>query len=91
MKTNPGKFFEDYKVGETLHHATPRTLQGGEKALYHALYPARHAMYSSEDFARTCGLNGPFDDLIVFHTVFGIGALVAEPALQIDRDEGATA
>ncbi|MCV6591958.1 MAG: MaoC family dehydratase [Silicimonas sp.] len=71
MKTNPGKFFEDYSVGETIHHAVPRTLQGGEKALYHALYPARHALYSSDDFARSCGLNGPFDDLIVFHTVFG--------------------
>ncbi len=71
MKTNPGRFFEDYRVGETLHHAVPRTLSGGEKALYHALYPARHAMYSSEAFARSCGLDGPMDDLIVFHTVFG--------------------
>jgi 2-methylfumaryl-CoA hydratase len=71
MKTNSGKFFEDYRVGETLIHAAPRTLSGGEKALYHALYPARHALYSSDDFARSCGLNGPFDDLIVFHTVFG--------------------
>ena len=71
MKTNPGKFFEDYAVGDTLQHAVPRTLQGGEKALYHALYPARHALYSSDAFARSCGLNGPFDDLIVFHTVFG--------------------
>ena len=71
MKTNPGKFFEDYRIGEVLHHAVPRTLKGGEKALYHALYPARHAMYSSEAFARSCGLDGPFDDLIVFHTVFG--------------------
>ena len=71
MKTNPGKFFEDYKVGETLTHAAPRTLGGGEKALYHALFPARHALYSSDAFARSCGLDGPFDDLIVFHTVFG--------------------
>ena len=71
MKTNSGKFFEDYSVGDILYHAVPRTLQGGEKALYHALYPARHALYSSEAFARTSGLNGPFDDLIVFHTVFG--------------------
>ena len=72
MKTNPGRFFEDYRVGETIHHAAPRTLAGGEKALYHALYPARHALHSSEAFAESCGLGGgPFDDLIVFHTVFG--------------------
>jgi 2-methylfumaryl-CoA hydratase len=72
VKTNPGRFFEDYTVGETIHHAVPRTLWGGEKALYHALYPARHALYSSAEFAASCGLPGaPFDDLLVFHTVFG--------------------
>ncbi len=72
MKTNPGRFFEDYRVGETLHHAVPRTLQGGERALYHALYPQRHAIHSSAEFAKACGLKQwPFDDLIVFHTVFG--------------------
>ncbi|WP_413720523.1 MaoC family dehydratase [Silicimonas sp. MF1-12-2] len=71
MKTNPGRFFEDYRVGETIRHAVPRTLLGGEKALYHALYPARHAVHSSDDFAARCGLAGPFDDLITFHTVFG--------------------
>ena len=72
MKTNPGRYFEDYRVGEVIDHAVPRTLSGGEKALYHALYPARHALHSSEAFAAACGLpGGPFDDLIVFHTVFG--------------------
>ncbi|MEL7149306.1 MAG: MaoC family dehydratase [Pseudomonadota bacterium] len=72
MKTNPGRFFEDYTIGEVIHHAVPRTLAGGEKALYHALYPARHAVASSGAFAASCGLQGaPFDDLIVFHTVFG--------------------
>lgn len=71
MKTNSGKFFEDYHVGDTLHHGVPRTLRGGEKALYHALYPARHALYSSEDFAHASGIGDPFDDLITFHTVFG--------------------
>ncbi|MEQ9015938.1 MAG: MaoC family dehydratase [Marinovum algicola] len=71
MKTDPGRFFEDYRVGETIRHAVPRTLLGGEKALYHALYPARHALHSSDAFAARCGLKGPFDDLITFHTVFG--------------------
>ena len=72
MKTNPGRFFEDYRLGEVIAHAVPRTLSGGERALYHALYPARHALHSSDEFARGCGLPGaPLDDLISFHTVFG--------------------
>ena len=72
MKTNPGRFFEDYRMGEVIVHAVPRTLSGGERALYHALYPARHALCSSDAFARACGLRAaPLDDLIAFHTVFG--------------------
>ena len=72
MKTNPGRFFEDYAVGQVIPHAVPRTLSSGERALYHALYPARGALYSSDAFARACGLpQSPMDDLIAFHTVFG--------------------
>ena len=72
MKTNPGRFFEDYRLGETITHAVPRTISGGERALYHALYPARGAIYSSDEFARGCGLRAaPVDDLIAFHVVFG--------------------
>ena len=72
MKTNPGRFFEDYRLGEVITHAVPRTLSGGERALYHALYPARHALYASDEFARSCGLPAaPLEDLIAFHTVFG--------------------
>ncbi|MEO1952382.1 MaoC family dehydratase [Thioclava sp.] len=71
-KTNPGRFFEDYKLGDVIRHAVPRTVAEGERALYHALYPARHALYSSDEFAAACGLEGsPLDDLIAFHVVFG--------------------
>jgi len=71
-KTNPGRFFEDYRVGETIVHAVPRTLSGGERALYQALYPSRHSMSSSDAFAQASGLPAaPLDPLIVFHTVFG--------------------
>jgi len=71
-KTNPGRFFEDYKIGEVIHHAVPRTVGAGERALYHALYPARHALHSSDEFARSCGLpESPLDDLAAFHVVFG--------------------
>ncbi len=72
MKTNPGRFFEDYSLGEVIRHAVPRTVGAGERALYHALYPARGAVYSSDEFARSVGLAAsPLDDLIAFHTVFG--------------------
>ncbi len=71
-KTNPGRFFEDYSVGDMIHHAVPRTVGAGERALYHALYPARHALYSSDEFARASGLpSAPLDDLAAFHVVFG--------------------
>jgi 2-methylfumaryl-CoA hydratase len=71
-KTNAGRFFEDYRLGEVIAHAVPRTVSGGERALYHALYPARGAIHSSDAFARACGLAAsPMDDLIAFHTVFG--------------------
>ena len=72
MKTNPGRFFEDYSLGEVIRHAVPRTVGGGERALYHALYPARGALYSSDEFARSVGLvASPLDELVAFHTVFG--------------------
>ncbi len=71
-KTNAGRFFEDYRVGQVIDHAVPRTVSGGERALYHALYPARHALYSSDQFAQSCGLPAsPIDDLAAFHVVFG--------------------
>ncbi len=71
-KTNAGRFFEDYSVGQILTHAVPRTVKMGERALYHALYPARHALYSSDQFAQDCGLPfSPLDDMIAFHVIFG--------------------
>jgi 2-methylfumaryl-CoA hydratase len=71
-KTNPGRFFEDYHVGQVIDHAVPRTIGQGERALYHALYPARHALYSADSFAQACGLpQSPIDDLAAFHVVFG--------------------
>lgn len=71
-KTNAGRFFEDYRVGQVLTHAVPRTVSGGERALYHMLYPARHALYSSDAFARASGLPAsPLDDMAAFHIVFG--------------------
>ncbi|HEU0223111.1 MAG TPA: MaoC family dehydratase [Paracoccaceae bacterium] len=71
-KTSAGRFFEDYRLGELIRHATPRTLGEGERALYASLYPSRFALASSDEFARACGLpRSPLDELAAFHTVFG--------------------
>ncbi len=71
-KSNPGNFFEDFKLGQTLRHATPRTVTSGEVALYTALTGQRAAILSSDEFAKRCGLpRAPVDPLLVFHIVFG--------------------
>lgn len=71
-KTNSGHFFEDFRVGQELVHATPRTITQGDVALYTALYGSRFALQSSDEFARRLGLaRAPVDDLLAFHMVFG--------------------
>ncbi len=71
-KTNPGRFFEDFRLGETLVHATPRTVTEGDRALYTSLYPSRFALSSSDNFAQQSGFDeSPLDDLIAFHVAFG--------------------
>jgi len=72
IKTNPGRYFEDFHPGLILPHATPRTVTEGDAALTLALYGGRHALFSSAEFARGCGLTAaPLDPLLVFHVVFG--------------------
>ncbi|MFV0280867.1 MAG: MaoC family dehydratase [Rhodoblastus sp.] len=71
-KTNSGNFFEDFRIGQTIRHATPRTVTEGDAALYTALYGGRFAVQSSSAFARQIGYKrAPIDDLLVFHIVFG--------------------
>src|SRR5260370_29495313 len=71
-KTNPGNFFEDFRVGQSIKHPTPRTVSVGDAALYTALYGSRFAVQSSDAFAQKIGYpRAPLDDLLVFHIVFG--------------------
>src|SRR5258708_1601745 len=71
-KTSAGNFFEDFRLGQTLRHATPRTLTGGDVSLYTALFGGRFAVQSSAAFAHAIGYpDWPVDDLLVFHIVFG--------------------
>lgn len=71
-KSNPGNFFEDFKVGMDLIHATPQTVTEGDIALYRAMTGNRFAQYSSAEFSKNAGLPGLcLDPLHAFHVVFG--------------------
>jgi len=71
-KNSPGNFFEDFRVGQVIRHATPRTLTAGDVALYNGLFGSRFAVQSSDVFAKAIGYpSAPIDDLLVFHVVFG--------------------
>ena len=71
-KIMTGNFFEDFRIGQQLVHATPRTVTVGDTALYQALYGSRFAVTSGETFARGLGLERmPLDSMLVFHVVFG--------------------
>lgn len=71
-KTNAGNFFEDFRLGQEIRHATPRTVTSGDVALYTALYGNRFALASSAEFAKAMGFPAaPVDDLVAFHIVFG--------------------
>lgn len=72
IKTNPGNFFEDFRLGQIIRHATPRTVTSGDPSLYTALYGSRFAVQSSDAFAKAVGYAAaPADDLLTFHVVFG--------------------
>src|SRR5262249_13882999 len=71
-KTGAGNFFEDFRVGQMIVHATPRTVTRGDVALYNGLFGARFAVQCADTFARAVGYPmSPLDDLLVFHIVFG--------------------
>ena len=71
-KTNPGNFFEDFRMGQRIVHATPRTVTEGDIALYTAIYGSRFAVNSSAAFASSVGLpRAPVNDLLAFNLVFG--------------------
>jgi 2-methylfumaryl-CoA hydratase len=71
-KTTTGNFFEDFRLGQRIVHATPRTVTEGDVALYTALFGSRFAVNSSAPFAASVGLaRAPIDSLLAFHLVFG--------------------
>jgi 2-methylfumaryl-CoA hydratase len=67
-----GNFFEDFRVGREIVHATPRTVTAGDVAVYQGLFGSRFALQSADTVAQTLGLErAPVDDLLTFHLVFG--------------------
>jgi len=71
-KVTTGRFFEEFSVGQRLLHAIPRTVHGGDIALYMALTGERSALASSTEVARSLGfMREVVPDLLVFHIVFG--------------------
>ena len=71
-KTVTGNYFDDFKLGQEIVHATPRTLTVGDTSLFTALYGSRFAVQSSDAFAHEIGYpRSPIDDLLVFHIVIG--------------------
>ena len=67
-----GRFFEDFRLGEEIRHATPRTVTEADQALIIALTGSRFALHSADTFARTLGLErAPLDDWLTFNIVFG--------------------
>lgn len=71
-KTRLGNYFEDFRMGQTLIHATPRTITEGDVALYTALTGSRFASNSADSFAQQLGLpRAPVDSLLAFNMVFG--------------------
>src|SRR5690349_4288767 len=71
-KVSLGRFFEDFRVGEHLVHAVPRTLHGGDISTYISLTGDRHPLAASTELARSLGFHREvMPDLLVFHVVFG--------------------
>ncbi|TMQ21031.1 MAG: MaoC family dehydratase [Deltaproteobacteria bacterium] len=72
QKVTTGRLFEDFTLGQRLVHAVPRTLHGGDIALYMALTGERPPLASSTELARSLGfMREVVPELLVFHIVFG--------------------
>ena len=72
MTAGLGRYFEDFRLGEEIFHATPRTVTEADQALTIALTGSRFALNCADPFAQQLGLKrAPLDDWLVFNIVFG--------------------
>jgi 2-methylfumaryl-CoA hydratase len=71
-KRTDGNFFEDFIVGNVIHHAVPRTVSEGDMSMYIALYGDRRPLHCALEFAQSLGYQREtVHDMLVFHMVFG--------------------
>ncbi len=71
-KASTGNSFEDFYLGRTFVHATPRTVGEGDIALYLALTGSRHVIGCAAPVAHALGYPArPLDEMLVFHLAFG--------------------
>src|SRR3569623_644153 len=71
-KVFTGRYFEDFRIGQQLVHAVPRTLHGGDISSYFQLTGDRHPLARSTELARSLGFpRALMPDLLVFHIVIG--------------------
>ena len=71
-KSRTGHFFEDFRLGQRIEHATPRTLSAADQSLYIALTGSRACLHSADTVARAAGFERrPLEDLLVFNAAFG--------------------
>jgi 2-methylfumaryl-CoA hydratase len=71
-KERAGNYFEDFRLGMKIRHATPRTLTEGDRSLYIGLTGSRTVLGTAETNAQELGFERrPLEDLLVFNTAFG--------------------
>lgn len=71
-KSSAGNYFEDFKLHQSIAHATPRTITAGDASLYTALTGSRFLLHSSTEAAKSIGYDDQLiDDILVFHIAFG--------------------
>jgi 2-methylfumaryl-CoA hydratase len=67
-----GNFFENFRMGATYRHPTPRTVTEGDAALYLGLTGSRVPLHCSAPFGRSLGYrSNTIDDLLAFNIAFG--------------------
>jgi 2-methylfumaryl-CoA hydratase len=71
-KNRTGNYFEEFRLGMKIQHATPRTLTEGDRSLYIGLTGSRSALGTAQTNALRLGFDRrPLEDLLVFNTAFG--------------------
>lgn len=71
-KNRTGNYFEDFHLGMTIRHATPRTLTEADRSLYIGLTGSRAVLGTAQTNAHALGFEQrPLEDLLVFNTAFG--------------------